>query len=108
MSGTPRRAGRAAVRADVLRRAATRLHSPRSGLPLQIGESERPEELHLVPELDRERLVHPTACLGHQRDAVAGAGTVSVLDEVRVARRDERAANPVALETARLDQAPRP
>ena len=62
--------------------------SPRRARPLQRRQLERPEELHLVLELDTELLAHAPARLGHHRDAVGGRRTARVLDEVRVARRD--------------------
>ncbi len=58
-------------------------------------------------ELDAEPLAHPAARLDHQRDAVGRGRLAGVLDEVRVARRDQRAADLVALEAALLDQLPR-
>ena len=42
------------------------------------------------------------ARLGHQHDGIFGAGTVSILDEVRVARRDLRATDPMSLQAAGL------
>ena len=59
-------------------------------------------------EHEAEPVVHPAARLGHQRDASAERRPAGVLDEVRVARRDERAADPVALQPALLDQPPGP
>ena len=58
---------------------------------------ERAEELDLVLELDAELLARAPARLGHQRDRVGACGAAGVLDEVRVPRRDLRAADPVAL-----------
>ena len=48
-------------------------------------------------ELDAELLVHAPARLGHQRERVGRRRAAGVLDEVRVARRDQGAADPVAL-----------
>src|SRR3954453_1118672 len=63
---------------------------------------EQPEELDLVLELDSVLREYPATCLGHQSDRVGSAGPVGVLDEVRVPRRDLRAADPVALQSAGL------
>src|SRR4051812_947189 len=103
--GAPRRTASVAARVFDRFRAATRQSSPRSCRPLQRGQLERPEELHLVLELDPEPLVHAPPRLGHQRDAVGARRPVGVLDEVRVARGDDRAADPVALEPHLFDQA---
>jgi hypothetical protein len=93
-SGRGRRAGRTAVRAVGLRRAGTRTTSAPAAALLQGRQLERAEEAHLVLEDDPELLVHPATRLGHQRDRVGGGGTAGVLDEVRVQRRDDRAADP--------------
>src|SRR4051812_23291904 len=61
------------------------------------------EELHLVLELDAVLLECTAPGLGHQRDRVLAPRIAGVLDEVRVHRRDLRAADPVPLQTARLD-----
>src|SRR5207244_5731197 len=90
-SGTPRPAGSAAERAVVLRRAATRLTSPRRPYPLHRRELERAQQLHLVLQLDPELIVHAAPRLGHQREAIRRGRPVGVLDEVRVPGRDERA-----------------
>src|SRR5579884_2977859 len=107
-SGSETRAGRAATRTVVLRRAATALPSPRARLPLQRRQLERSQEPNLVLELDSEALVHPPPGLGHQREAVGRRRPARVLDEVRVPRGDDGASDPVALEAAHLDRAPRP
>src|SRR5947209_3134255 len=104
-SGRGRRAGRTAARAVDLRRAATRPTSARGALPLQ---RERAEEADLVLELDTELREDAPPRLDHQRQRVGRRRTVRVLDEVGVARRDDRAADAVALQAALFDQAPRP
>src|SRR4051812_4226182 len=65
----------------------------------------RPERLDLVPELDPELLPRAAACLAHQGDGILRTGLAGVLDEVRVLRRDLRAADAVALQAARLQHA---
>src|SRR5207244_6049261 len=60
-------------------------------------------EPHLALELDAELLRRAAAGLGHQRKSVGRPRLAGVLDEVRVPRRDLRAADPVTLEPARLE-----
>ena len=74
---------------------------------LQIGQAKRPEKADLVLELEPEALVDAAAGLGHQRDRVRRGRPIRVLDEVRMPRRDQGAADPVALQAALLDQAAR-
>jgi len=59
-----------------------------------------------VLELDSVLLACTPAGFCHQRDRVGGAGSIGVLDEVRVARRDLGAADPVPLQPAGLEQPP--
>src|SRR5262249_10842518 len=67
---------------------------------------ERPEELDLPPKLDAEPLARPPARLGHERERVRRGGASGVLDEVRVARRELRAADEVASQAAWLGGPP--
>src|SRR6185437_1729510 len=69
--------------------AGRRADPPASGGRL---ETDRPEHLHLVLELDAEPLARPPPRLLHQRDHVGRARATQVLDEVRVHRRDAGAA----------------
>src|SRR5262245_30891111 len=72
--------------------------SPRAQL-----ERERAEQDHLVLELHAELLPRPASPLAHQVEAVLARRAAAVLDEVRVARRDERAADRVPLQPAELE-----
>ena len=74
--------------------------------PYSGGSSSGAEEANLVLEHDAEPLVDAPPRLGHQRDRVRRGGAAGVLDEVRVPRRDHRAADPVPLEPALLDHPP--
>src|SRR5204863_7355418 len=69
-----------------------------------IVEGDRPEHLHLVLQL-HPLLPRPAARLAHQREDIGRLRAAMVLDEVRMHRRDPRAADGVALETALLEQA---
>src|SRR5215210_7890264 len=98
----------ARVRAGRLARGGTaRLSPPQAPLLPQRWELERAEELHLVLELDAELLARAAPSLDHQRDGVHRARSVRVLDEVRVTRRDLRAADSVPLQAAGLEHPPR-
>src|SRR5215831_14596247 len=70
---------------------------------LQVGQFELPEEDDLVLEVDAVLLPGAAARLGHEGECVRRARAVGVLDEVRMPRRDLRAADAVALEPARLE-----
>src|SRR5256885_2837834 len=70
---------------------------------LLVRQRWRSQELDLVLELDAVLLAGASAGFCHQRNRVGGAGSVGVLDEVRVARRDLGAADPVPLQPARLE-----
>src|SRR6266511_3225734 len=96
-------AGSCATRAVVLGRAATLPHSPPGRVPLQRRKPQPAEKLHLVLELDTESLAHPPPRLPHERERIRRCGVACVLDEVRVTRRDSRAADPVAFQAALLD-----
>src|SRR3954451_24728248 len=61
------------------------------------------EELHLVLELHAELLERAAPRLDHQRDRILTPRPTRVLDEVRVHRRDLRAADPVPLQAARFE-----
>src|SRR5262249_40039239 len=61
-------------------------------------QADRAEQLDLVLEVDVEALARPAARLPDQRGHVGRAGVAGVLDEVRVHRRDARAADLEALE----------
>src|SRR5947207_13078756 len=83
--------------------------SPWAGRVLlpQRRQLEPAEEYHLVLELDAVLLPGAAARLCHQCDRVLRPGPVGVLDEVGMARRDLRPADSVALQAARLEEAPR-
>src|SRR5262249_57647712 len=68
-----------------------------------VGQSGPPEEDAPVLELDAVLLPGGAARLGHEGECVRRARAVGVLDEVRMPRRDLRAADAVALEPARLE-----
>jgi hypothetical protein len=78
----------------------TETSSSRGAEALQLlarrRELEVAEEAQLVLELDAELLERPSSRLGHQRERVDSLRLASVLDEVRVPRRDLRAADPMA------------
>ena len=57
-----------------------------------------PEQLDLALEQRSEPIQHPLPCLGHECERIAGRSAARVLDEVGVARRDEGATDPVALD----------
>src|SRR6266542_2279354 len=85
--------------------SATRLTSPRPPRVLPQGRQlQGPQELHFVLQLDAELLHGAAPSLGHERDRVGRTGTAGVLDEVRVPRGNLRAADPVTLEPASLEQ----
>src|SRR5262245_10832691 len=75
---------------------------------LRRRELREPEEHDLALQHDAVLLVHAAARLDHEGHAVRARRAVGVLDEVRVLRRDLRAADPVPLETAELEHPPRP
>src|SRR4051794_10199972 len=109
---TARGAGAATARPrEALVRAVTRSGSPPGGRLLRSAPKRRgaeaAEELDLVPKLDAVFLVRAAAGLDHQRDRVRAACPVGVLDEVRVLRRDLRAADAVTLQAAGLEHPPR-
>ena len=54
-------------------------------------------------ELDSELVARPPASLDHERERIRGECRVRVLDEIRVARRDLRAADPVPAQPTRLE-----
>src|SRR6476646_12006257 len=83
--------------------AGRRADPPASGGRL---ETDRPEHLHLVLELDAEPLARPPPRLLHQRDHVGRARITQVLDEVRVYRRDAGDADGEALQSALLEHPP--
>ena len=88
---------------------AMRRCSPRRGRARSLLRRRAPataEQHDLVLELDAVLLARAAAALRHQRQAVGGRRPAGVLDEVRVLRRDERAADAVALEPAELEQPP--
>src|SRR5215210_1264627 len=103
--GSSRTAAFASRRDRLTRRVATAASSPRRPrlLPRHLDFA---EELDLVDELDAELLTRATARLAHQRERVGRSRAVGVLDEVRVARRDLGAPDPVAAEAARLEHPP--
>ena len=70
------------------------------------GQRQRAHELDLVLELDSVFFVRPASRFGHQCKRVSGPSCVGVLDEIRVPRRDLRAADPVALQPAGLEHQP--
>src|SRR4051794_4017465 len=61
------------------------------------------EESHLVVELDPVLVERAAPRLGHQRDRILAPCVARVLDEVRVHRRDLRAADPVPLQATRFE-----
>src|SRR6185312_8802500 len=87
------------------RRSATGLRSPPAGWLLR--KLERPEKDDFVLEAHSELLGRAPPRFGHQRDRVGSTGGVGILDEVRVAGRDLRAADPVPFEATRLEHSPR-
>src|SRR4051794_20420493 len=60
------------------------------------------EQLHLVLELHAVQLERTAAGLRHQRDRIVAPCAARVLDEVRVHRRDLRAADPLSPQAARF------
>src|SRR5213079_3476680 len=58
-------------------------------------------------EDDAEAIERPAARLGDQGNRIVRAGIAGVLDEVRMARRDDRAATPEAPQAARLQHSSR-
>src|SRR5262245_43697068 len=86
----------------------TRLTSPpRAGVLLHRRELQGAEKDDLVLEPDAELLRGSASRLGHQGDRVGRPRSVRVLDEVRVTRRDLRAADAMPLEPAGLEHAAR-
>src|SRR5262245_44976069 len=71
-------------------------------------QGERAEEDDLVLEVDAELLTRTAARLPHQREAILARRPAGVLDEVRVTRRDDGAADRVPLEPAELEHPSRP
>ena len=69
------------------------------GSPAAVAEHD-----DLLLELDAELLARPAPRLGDQGEAVGRRRAAGVLDEVRVTRRDDRAADAVALQPAELEQ----
>ena len=101
--------------------AVTLARNPcRPGRDLLAASGSRPMQAHAVSGGRASSPRNSTSCrsstpncstraparLGHERDRVGGRGTVGVLDEVRVLRRDLRAADPVPLQPAGLEHPP--
>src|SRR6202020_2514886 len=72
---------------------------PRRGLLIALRpvEASVAERLHLWLQLDAEALQHALAACGHHRERVGRARGAGVLDEVRVLRREARAADRQAI-----------
>src|SRR5438105_6957468 len=86
------------------------IRAPTTALQQSVAKSERrqvvqAEELDLVLELDAELLERAPPRLLHERERVGRAGFARVLDEVRMPRRDLRAADAVPLQAAGLEHA---
>ena len=72
--------------------------------PYSGGSSSGPRNRTSCSSSSAELVVHAAPRLGHQRERVGRGRAARVLDEVRVPLRDHRAADPVPLQPARLDQ----
>ena len=97
------RDGRDAPRADPQPSVPTTRIKPLGS----IARGRRAHEHHLLLELHAELLPCPPPRLAHQSEAIDARRAVRVLDEVRVPRRDHGAADPMPLEAAQLEHAPR-
>src|SRR6476660_1246208 len=91
-----------------LRPPAMRLDSARGRSFLRVRQLREPEEDDLALQGDPDLVVRAATCLDHQAHTIRARRPVGVLDEVRVLRRDLRAADPMPLEAAELEHPPRP
>src|SRR6185503_7494190 len=111
MPATSAQATAATTTAAARRRRNTTCTGPVSAPLLRLlppkwvgsGQADRPEQLDFVLQLDVEALAYEAPCERDQGRDVGRAGVAEVLDEVRVDRRDARAADDVALELTGLD-----
>src|SRR5262245_15385414 len=91
-----------------LRPPTMRLDSARRGAFLRRSRYlQEPRKGDFALELDAELLARPAPRLGHEGETVHGRRAARVLDEVRVLRRDHRAADSVPLEATELEHPPR-
>src|SRR5438445_561808 len=87
--------------------ASTFRTSPLPRKLLQLGQAQVAKELDLMLEHHAKLLVGAPPRLCHERECVGRRRATGVLDEVRVLRRNLRAADRVTAEAARVEHPPR-